>query len=321
MYSPQDLDEGVKEGIFQPEQVSNFKELMSSKKALCSPSMEVERFKLFTGFTDIFIVIACFLLVISIYQILLIFNPIVSAFGAAAVSWALSEYFILKKKMSMPAIFLLLSFIGSLCIGLVSYNKNLFVPALTFGAVAGFVHYIRFKVPFSIAAITGCILVIVNSVIMGVFKDNSLVFTISLFLSGLVTLCIAIYWDKKDPQRTGTASDTAFWLHLLAAPLLVHSIFSSAYSGDIGGVLLPILILLLYVLITLLSLFLDRKALMVSALAYVLFAFSKVLEQSGLLEMNMALAGLIIGGGLLFLSIYWERARRALLKTVKYRNQ
>jgi hypothetical protein len=61
-------------------------------------------------------------------------------------------------------------------------------------------------------------------------------------------------------------------------------------------------VLLLYVLLGLTALAIDRRALLVSALAYVLWALSDLFERFGAVELNVALTALIIGSALLLLS-------------------
>ena len=55
-------------------------------------------------------------------------------------------------------------------------------------------------------------------------------------------------------------------------------------------------------------------ALMVSALAYVLYAFSALLEESGVVSLSFAITALVIGSALLMLSAFWHPSRMALIK-------
>jgi hypothetical protein len=71
---------------------------------------------------------------------------------------------------------------------------------------------------------------------------------------------------------------------------------------------------LLYVLFGLTALAIDRRALLVSALAYVLFALNELFKQFGAIELNVALTALIIGSSLLLLSAFWHQAREAVVK-------
>jgi len=70
-----------------------------------------------------------------------------------------------------------------------------------------------------------------------------------------------------------------------------------------------LVVILLYVVIGLTALAIDRRALLVSALAYVLYALNKLFEQFGAVELNVALTALVIGSALLMLSAFWHQAR------------
>ena len=70
----------------------------------------------------------------------------------------------------------------------------------------------------------------------------------------------------------------------------------------------------IYLLLALVALLIDRRALMVSALAYVLYAMNVFFRGTGDLTISLALSALIAGAALLLLSAYWQPARRGLLK-------
>ena len=52
---------------------------------------------------------------------------------------------------------------------------------------------------------------------------------------------------------------------------------------------------------------------LVSALAYVLYAISALFESFGAIGINVALTGLVIGSALLLLSAFWHVARRIVV--------
>jgi hypothetical protein len=69
----------------------------------------------------------------------------------------------------------------------------------------------------------------------------------------------------------------------------------------------------MYIGIGMVSLWIDRRALMVSALGYVLYAFSALLQNSGLVSLGFALTALVVGCALLLLSAFWQRSRAITL--------
>jgi hypothetical protein len=62
------------------------------------------------------------------------------------------------------------------------------------------------------------------------------------------------------------------------------------------------------------ALAIDRRALLVSALAYVLYALNSLFQTYGVVELNFAFTALIIGSALLLLSAFWTPARRAVVR-------
>ena len=133
-----------------------------------------------------------------------------------------------------------------------------------------------------------------------------------VLLLGIGVFLFAMRWDCSDPARVTRRSDVAFWLHLLAAPMIVHPVFTLLGLNDgtatIGE---GLVVILLYVVLGLTALAIDRRALLVSALAYVLYALNELFQQFGAVELNVALTALVIGSALLLLSAFWHQARGA----------
>jgi hypothetical protein len=77
-----------------------------------------------------------------------------------------------------------------------------------------------------------------------------------------------------------------------------------------------VIVLLLYVALGFTALAIDRRALLVSALAYVLFALSSLFDRYGAVELSFALTALVIGSALLLLSAFWHSARRGVVMTL-----
>ena len=135
-------------------------------------------------------------------------------------------------------------------------------------------------------------------------------------VTGLAVFAYAMRWDMSDRARETRRSDVAFWLHLLAAPMIAHPVFnwlgvaegSEIGAGSVAGVLL------IYVAMGLVALAVDRRALLVSALAYVLIALTWLFDEFGAVELNVALTALVIGSALLTLSAFWTPIRSALVE-------
>jgi hypothetical protein len=186
--------------------------------------------------------------------------------------------------------------------------------ASAMAAGGAWLHWLRFQVPITLAAglaaAIGCLIALLLSLAP---QAKDWIPAISL-VAGMLAFFIAMRWDAADTLRLTRKSDVAFWLHLLAAPLLVHSTFAFMQAlGDQAGNVKAILILSIYLLIALISLVIDRRALMVSSLAYVLYAFSSLLTQFGIVSLSFAVTALVIGSALLLLSAFWQSARIRVL--------
>ena len=97
--------------------------------------------------------------------------------------------------------------------------------------------------------------------------------------------------------------------------MIAHPIFAllGVTDGDNPGVGAALAVLGAYVAFGLVALATDRRALLVSALAYVLFALTFLFQEFGAVELNFALTALVIGSALLSLSAFWLPIRRGVV--------
>jgi hypothetical protein len=97
--------------------------------------------------------------------------------------------------------------------------------------------------------------------------------------------------------------------------MIVHPVFTLLGLNDgTATVGEGLVVIALYVALGLTALAIDRRALLVSALAYVLYALSELFKQVGAVELNIALTALVIGSALLLLSAYWHQARSMVVR-------
>ena len=69
----------------------------------------------------------------------------------------------------------------------------------------------------------------------------------------------------------------------------------------------------LYLLLTFVSMCIDRRVLMVSSLMYVIYALSGLIDRYGVVGSSFALTGVLMGVMLLLLSAYWHSVRAILV--------
>ena len=147
------------------------------------------------------------------------------------------------------------------------------------------------------------------------FDDLRNVMLVLTLLLGVGVFLFAMRWDSSDQARVTRRTDVAFWLHLLAAPMIVHPVFTLLGLNDGNATIGEgLVVILLYVVLAIAALAIDRRALLVSALAYVLYALTELFKQIGAVELSVALTALIIGSALLLLSAFWHQARRMVVE-------
>jgi ABC-type multidrug transport system permease subunit len=264
----------------------------------------------------------------------------------------MAEMFTRKRRMALPSIVLLLAFVvglGFFAGNLVDanmarhdvwhkcsyvtkadpdcgWNTQELYPwqvALIAAAIAvtsglgALAHWKRFRVSITIAAAVGALVLLLLS---GVAAATSSDLSTNAFIApaalvcGLAVFAFAMRWDLADPARVTQKADIAFWLHLLAAPLIAHPLFywmGVTQGGSIGtGAALGVLAI--YLLFAIVALAIDRRALLVSALAYVLGALAQLFRDYGNVEVTIALTALVIGSALLALSAFWGPIRLAV---------
>ena len=344
MYSQNELDEAVAAGAITADSAASLRAYLERQRA--TPIADEEQFRLITGFNDIFVSIAAAILLFAVGWIgqsigqslgLIIDgdgpSPLIGLF-VAATAWGLALFFTAKRRMALPSILLLLAFVGGvlalsgfgliLAFGEQAFENNERAAALVAAAAAAiaaggaYAHWRRFRVPITVAAgaaaVVGIAVALVASAVGDVPNLEQILLGCILAL-GLAVFLFAMRWDGSDPARLTRRSDVAFWLHLLAAPMIVHPVFTLLGLNDGDATIGEgFVVIVLYVALAVTALAIDRRALLVSALAYVLYALNEMFRQFGAVELNIALTALVIGSALLLLSAFWHQARSAVVR-------
>jgi hypothetical protein len=324
MYSDAELDAAVKAGILPAQAATDFRDFVARSHA--APGVDEEHFRLLSGFNDIFVTIAAALILIAIAWLGAQIAPGLGAALVAAASWGLAEYFTRRRRMALPSILLLLTFVAGVFATLFAlfFNgetlrhlpdpaKTLSIGACVAGAAAAsYGHWRRFRVPITVAAGAAAGAGAILLLLAGLFPSLLPLLRVGTLLAGLAIFALAMWWDASDRQRITRRADVAFWLHLAAAPMIVHPTFRLLGLLGQGTPALSnaVVAVLLYLGLAVIALAVDRRALLVSALAYVIYAITTLLRGAGSVSYALAFAALVIGCCLLLLSALWQRARR-----------
>lgn len=333
MYSESDLTAAVAAGAISAEAAQALRDHAAAARV--APAADEEHFRLITGFNDIFVSIAAVILLVAVGWIGQAMHEALAGLFVAAAAWGLAEFFTRQRRMALPSILLLLAFAGGVSatlIGLlVAHGESWFgsnpddrIGAVLIGgialATAGaiWLHWRRFMVPITVAAGTAALVgTVIALIVAAVGPDNfSQTSVLAMVLAGGIgVFALAMKWDRSDRERQTRRSDVAFWLHLLAAPMIAHPLFSllGVTDGDVIGIGAAVGVIALYLAFGIVALAIDRRALLVSALAYVLFAMTQLFREFGAVELNVALTALVIGSALLMLSAFWQNARSIIV--------
>ncbi|MGE3303757.1 MAG: hypothetical protein AB7M12_11665 [Hyphomonadaceae bacterium] len=270
--------------------------------------------------------------------------------ACAGAIWALGETFSRRRRLFLPSIALCISFVGFSATtaafayaGAVTHGLSahafdleqggllvkLLIVLAPLAALAGALSfYHRFKLPFALgfsgalAALTAFAVAwaAAPAQVAALYAPICIVAGVALFAAGMA-------FDMRDPERQGRLSDNGFWLHLAAAPFLLNGAL-----GLIGGVtgrvpaFGPIfqdgnanaaqagLTLTVVAALGFLSLLINRRALIVSALVTTGVAVGVLMNAAGLGAGALVASTLLtLGAFVLILGASWRTARRALL--------
>ncbi|MAA99096.1 MAG: hypothetical protein CMN87_05505 [Stappia sp.] len=292
--------------------------------------VDAEEVRFARGFHDIFITIGILVLLFGLGAALRGADPFWFAAGTiAAAIWVLSEVFARRMRLALPSFVLSVTFAPTFlfaAIGLASGAPGLggalsqepasplmLVPAFV-GFAGGALHYWRFRVPVGTAVVAGTLVflaaVFVEAALPGVFHRNPVWFWLG---GGLACFALAMYYDARDRERVTVASDKAFWLHLLAAPMIVHSLMSLMPANT--TVLSAGLMIAGFLVLALVALVVDRRALLVSGLGYFGYAVGRLLAETAASEETvLALTMVLLGGFILVLGSAWSHVRRRIAR-------
>ncbi len=322
-----ELEAAVAKGVLDRRSADGLAEFLIQGRNGTANDPDEERLRLVTGFNDIFVTIGIALFLGALFYLLGFGLP--GGLGVAAASWGLAEVFTKRKRMALPSIVLLVTFVVSCAFS----GWYFFVPDIDtanfydgrlhgvfFGlaaVAASALHWLRFHVPITIAAFAAGLVAIATTLAASINGNLISSYPMAVFTPlGLAVFLAAMKFDISDRNRLTQRTDIAFWLHLLAAPLIVHSIVYPLLAESALSTGAAITIVSLFAVLSVIALAVDRRALLVSSLLYLGYASSKLLSWTGIASENAGLSILIVGATVLVLSVAWQPLRRIVLQVL-----
>jgi hypothetical protein len=350
---PRDLAAAVEAGIITPEQGMALRNFLTPEADLipndaaaagstASDAADNERFRVLGGFSDIFVALGLALLYGAVLLAANAFDALLLSLISVALAWGLSEVFSRRMRLALPSILLANAFAYSMLITVflafgyltdgystlrnASFTRWMGVPGILAGtamAGAAWLHFRRFGVPINWAiGVAGGVIAMFALIVQltGLHilaHANTIIGTLGFTVFG-----IALWMDARDPLRQTTRADSAFWLHLLAAPMIVHPLVGGYAWGGFGlrsassastGVMLTIVAL--FVIMAIVSIIIDRRALLVSGLSYTGVAIAGLVRSFGLNtgQTGLIVTLLVLALIVLSLSAFWQTLRRAVV--------
>ncbi|GHA88106.1 hypothetical protein GCM10009069_08820 [Algimonas arctica] len=281
------------------------------------------------SFGDVFIGIGLVLLALGVSAIVAIFGGGPVFLVAAVGAYGLAEYFGRYKRSHFPTLITALAFllfVQTGLSGLASVN-GILAALITVAAMAIF--YARIRLPFCIALIAIALLYLLFAFLGQVAPDLlRQQFGWILVSAGLAIFAVALLYDTQDLHRRTRFADNAFWLHILAAPMIIHGLVGYAVMEKAEFVfdVLPVLsftpadatiILAATAVITVIGLAINRRALIVSSLGYAGLAIAFLVKQTELnLGSTLSITLILLGAAIVLLGVAWHPVRNQLIRVL-----
>ncbi|MEL6169513.1 MAG: hypothetical protein AAFR35_12545 [Pseudomonadota bacterium] len=336
MIQRDDLRAAVSAGLVSEAQAARLAALADSRRgARENLAPGDEPFELFKGFNEIFIVVGLGILSLGWIGISTVAAASeivhIKTFGitraviGAALIWAMSEYFIRRRRMVAPAIALTAMWAGNAAFGFITWLSEPFMVAqndlsslpipIALSTLAILVFWFRFRVPIALAVVAlGTFTVAVIATAQNTVRPTSIAdfFELSAegsyawitLVLGLVTFACAMWFDMSDPHRVTRRSANGFWLHIVAAPAIVNTVALTLLTGNQATVLLVVFL----TGIALAAVVIDRRSFLIAGIGYVVALATTLGGTDG-----AAMTVFLLGIALLALGAFWERIRSVIL--------
>jgi hypothetical protein len=349
-----DLEAAVAGGIVTTDQAVALRALAEKRAREHALAVDhEERFQFMRSFNDFFFAIGVALLGggLVFFTAPIPLNSLV----AAAIVWALAELLVARMRLVLPGILLACFFVTFILLATpvdfwftasspgfdalqdwftrtrraMPVQRGDIWPMMMIaytlvGAAAALLFYARFRLPFALLLVAGGLACAAFGATHHYWPAAAKqIEPFVLLVCGFVVFAAAMAFDASDRERLTRRADCAFWLHLLAAPLIVHSLIELAWLRSPGGIRSAaslttesaIAIAAIVAVLAVVAIIIDRRALLVSALTYlgvvIGYAIANTIGQQGADKSFVFFATLVVLGALVVaLGVGWQPLRR-----------
>ena len=326
--TPAQIDQALEAGIITPQQARDMRgEIAKGPDETPASGAMIgaeDEMRFLRSFSDVFIGIGLLILGAGLAALRGMLPAPIGYLIVIAAVYIMAEFFGRRKRAHFPTLILAVLFLIFVRGLTQEYLGNLGATTVTLVAMLGF--YWRIRLPFVVALIAVSIIYLVlagiNAVAPDILRSG---FGIVLAIMGFAVFAVALLYDINDVERRTRFADNAFWLHLLAAPMIIHGLAFTAVKTktDLMFGFLPIIsiepheaviILTIVAVLCVIGLAINRRALIVSSLGYAGFALVYLAQGAGM-EIGTALiaALILLGAGIVLLGVAWHPARNLLI--------
>lgn len=334
--SREQIDQAEDAGILTPKQARAMRAELAVTEPHAPPVTATDAvigdeddLRFLRSFGDVFIGVGLILLALGVSAIMALVGGGPVFLLAAVGAFVMAEYFGRRKRAHFPTLITALAFLLFVQTGLEGLASLSGIVAALITVTAMALFYARIRLPFCIALIAVSLIYLLFAVLAQIapdlLRDR---IGVVLILSGLAVFAAALAYDTQDTHRRTRFADNAFWLHFLAAPLLIHGLVGQAVmsKSELLFDLIPVLafterdaiiILIGMAVITVIGLAINRRALIVSALGYAGVAVGFLVSQTSLsLGTALSVTLILLGAAIVLLGVAWHPVRNQLIRVL-----
>ncbi|MFW2374592.1 MAG: hypothetical protein ACN4GM_15810 [Gammaproteobacteria bacterium] len=307
MISKTTLQKAAEQNIIEPRQVEPLYQFIQDQHTEAPSDNREEPLKFIRSFGDVFIALGVILLAIGINMSNLpgYYNLI-----PAVAFVAVAEWLVRVRRLALPGITILLAILFFVNKAVTFNHEQATLFGLVILSLASLLFYLRYRMPFSLLPLAaGLVAMVINQIGIDVLEHPIIFMGL-----GLMVFVVAMWFDSQDTKRRSHLSDSAFWLHLLAAPLIVHGAMVSMLLSDqawLNSINKEVLIVVFFTGFFLVALLIDRRAMLISTQLYAIYALTQLLQgQLSSAQNIMIYVLMVLGLFVIFFGTYWYKTRR-----------